>query len=146
MNKHIDAIQNFIKPGKPLLVIGKYGCGKEEATKQAIKNLNLVCNTWYIDILENYNKEYNLKEWCKNIPNDGVLLLCGLEHTPPDFVADILFQMRNPDRCVVLIGSKNSYLNINSIIASKCSEIYDLVWDEQDWLNAVRKLKENDIT
>ena len=128
---NIELFKSHIKPGKPLMVLGPYGCGKLELTKCATRQLGL--KEYCIHLEFNYGTfpdEYSVS-FIKKIPGDGVLLFDGIQHASPVWQAEMLKSIKHPDRPVVLVGTKTpSYILADKCKIIQCNDEFPYVFKE----------------
>jgi chromosomal replication initiation ATPase DnaA len=114
MNKTVSTIATLIQPGKPLMIIGPYGCGKDHATYAAIKSLGLKPGTIYLSLLgADIISREEVKSFTKSMYGNTVLMFSDIQclyksYTPYELSNEmedlICHQMSNPERRVVLTG------------------------------------------
>jgi hypothetical protein len=117
MNKTVAKIKEYLRPGKPLVILGPYGCGKFECLSQAIQAAGLKrypCRISYAEYTA-----LGLRKWAKSIPGNGVLAIDEIDRANPVEIDFILEQARHPDRIMVLVGrslpTELSYQGLNVI-------------------------------
>jgi len=119
----VKLIQENIKPGKPLMVLGLTGCGKYELTRKAIEKLEFIPYTFFI-LGANHDPNNELgysdsyETFIQSIPGNGVLVFDGIDSANPKWMQHFLTEAKHPDRPVVFVGTGNR--NVSMILAMQC--------------------------
>ena len=109
MQQAIDLIQNSIKEHHSVMVIGPYGCGKVECTRQAIKNLGMEPYTTHLELMGPRFMNFEYEAFLKTIPENGVLIMNDIQEVNKryqmmDWHVEMIAQAHFSKQPVVLIG------------------------------------------
>lgn len=118
MKKSIDIFASRILPGKPLLVLGKYGTAKFEFTQAAIKQLGFQCRSVHLD---GYESAWELIQ-ISNVSGDTVMVIDGVHRANSWAMNKINHYLSDPDRKTVLIG-----VTCDKELRSKCNSIIEMI-------------------
>lgn len=114
MNKTVATVATMIQPGRPLMIMGPYGSGKDQIVREAIKSLDLKVGTIYlglVGIFESHRSD--VKGFVKSMYGNTVLMFSDIQclyktYVPYEVSNEmedlICHQMSNPERRVVLTG------------------------------------------
>lgn len=127
-------LKQSLTPGKPLLLLGKYGSGKTYSAVKTIKSIGL--DYRFVNVstyrYETYNNFNALKLFCKSIPNNSVIIFENIDHIVSEELENIVInEMKNPDRIVVLTAVE---LN-NKRILDQCSNIINFEFPYEKFVN-----------
>jgi len=109
MQRAIDLIQSSIKEHHSIMVLGPYGCGKLECTKEAIKNLGLEPYTVNLALMEPRFMNFQYEAFLKAISDNGVLIMDDIQeinkrYQMSDWHVEIIAQAQFSKQPVVLVG------------------------------------------
>lgn len=108
LNKTVATVATLIQPGKPLMIIGPYGCGKENLAHQAIESLGLKVATVYLGLIKfgDFPTQDEIGCWIKTMYGNTALKFTDIHQLDSGNMEEmILHEMSNPERRVVITGT-----------------------------------------
>lgn len=136
MNKTVLTVASMIRPGKPVMILGPYGSGKEAVARAAVDYLKLKPATVYLGLIDqgfSYDVD-ETQQMIKSLRGEHALMFSDIQHLKSGKMEEMmLFEMENPDRQIIITGTKC----IHERISRRVKDVIHVATDFEGWANSL---------